>query len=83
MTTMVMFRGQQYWIVSIIQVGLFGDEKTANMFDKQFVLRAVEETYVKGNFRVVSVGIRDLLTLPSTLDWQQSEWAIGVRNGQI
>lgn len=81
MTTIVMFRGQQCWLNSGYQIQLVDPNNPVNLDEIYFELVAVESASVKGRYRGSFVGVGQFVFLPSSIDFENSEWSQGAANG--
>jgi len=82
MPTMVLFQGEQCWIIDVREIQLFEGIEGLDLLDVLFELRPVEEAYVKGKFRRILVPKGAFTPLVGFIDFESSEWSQGVSNGQ-
>jgi len=82
MTQIVMFRGQQCWINGIFSAGLVTDEIQDGQLTILFELIAVESASVTGTYKGSMAPMGSFAFLPSSIDFENSEWSVGVSNGK-
>jgi len=82
MTQIVMFRGEQCWIGSIYSITSTLEENSENLPHVLFELISVESASVGGRHRQNLAPMGRFLFLPSSIDFETSEWSIGVSNAK-
>lgn len=82
MDVMVIFRGEVCWMKSAhIAQSFLGENQDTN-FGILYEVIAIESASVKGRYRGSFVNLSLFRFLPSSIDFSNSEWSQGVKNGK-
>jgi len=83
MPTMVVFNGQICWLNRGYSVEILETETSSGVSQFVFELVAVESASVKGRYRGAYVKVGSFAFLPSSIQFEDSEWSQGVSNGNF
>lgn len=82
MSKMVVFRGEICWLESIHEGFDLTREDPYGQSSILFELVPVEGAVINNRYRRALVGTGAFKFLPSSIDFSDSEWSVGVSNGQ-
>jgi hypothetical protein len=82
MSVVVMFGGEQYWFEDIFYTFESYEIECQDSPKVLFGLVKVEETHVGGKTKRKLIEKGNFSPLMSSIDFRDSEWSMGVRNGK-
>jgi len=83
MATMVIFNGQVCWLNTGYSVQVLSGDETDPGYGLVFELVAVESASVRGRYKGAFVKTDSFLFLPSSIQFEDSEWSQGVSNADF
>ena len=82
MSNIVIFRGEPSYVNAFYSVELMTGENLDISSKLLFELTPVESAAIGGKSRKQLVRLNAFIFLPSSMDYRESEWSIGVINGK-
>ena len=82
MSIVIMFNGEQYWLEDVFYICKPYETKGPDLPKILYELIKVEGAYIKGKTSRKLIDKKSFSPLTSSMDFRDSEWSMGVTNGQ-
>ena len=82
MSIVVMFNGEQFWLEDVFYICNPYEIERTDLPTILFELVKVEGAYTEGKMSKKLIDKKSFSPLTSSMDFRDSEWSMGVNNGQ-